>query len=455
MKPTPPTAPRPAVTTSTRRSFTSAEETQAAPAVDLSEYKVVHILGGPGAGKGTQGEKIVAKYGCHHFSAGDLLRAEVASGSEQGNEIDALMKEGELVPQSVTISLLRKAIETSENPELGFLLDGFPRAIDQAETFEAEVTKGKLMLWLDCSEDTMTERLLKRGETSGRADDNAEAIKKRFHTYHEKTGPVLDFFKADDRARVVDSNRDPEAVFADVVAALDGVFAPREDNGPVASTEDSAPESPADNKLTESAANGNLLVEPEPAANAAQSLEVKEATVDAAPTDGLEEKASADAVEKAEAAPSADGAPAAAANAEEALTETATESAAAAVGIGSHPEGGDDAVAKDEDAAGGEEPAAPDGAAPAAEEEQKDTATAAAAPAAKEDEEQAAAVEEAVAPAADDAAAAPPPATDEEQNDNATAAAAPATGEEEQKDTATTAAAEEEGVTADAAPSVE
>eukprot|EP00729_Bicosta_minor_P018078 gene18078-9087_t len=230
VKPTPPTAPRPAVTTSTRRSFTSTEETQAAPAVDLSEYKVVHILGGPGAGKGTQGEKIVAKYGCHHFSAGDLLRAEVASGSEQGNEIDALMKEGELVPQSVTISLLRKAIETSENPELGFLLDGFPRAIDQAETFEAEVTKGKLMLWLDCSEDTMTERLLKRGETSGRADDNAEAIKKRFHTYHEKTGPVLDFFKADDRARVVDSNRDPEAVFADVVAALDGVFTPREAN---------------------------------------------------------------------------------------------------------------------------------------------------------------------------------------------------------------------------------
>ena len=213
--------------TAAEAATSGADAAGAAPAVvDLSGYSIVHILGGPGAGKGTQGEKIVAKYGCHHFSAGDLLRAEVASGSEQGKELDAIMKEGELVPQSVTIGLLRKALETSEKPERGFLLDGFPRAIDQAETFEAEVTKGKLMLWLDCSEDTMTERLLKRGETSGRADDNAEAIQKRFHTYHEKTGPVLDFFKTDNRARVVDSNRDPETVFVDVVAALEGVFTP-------------------------------------------------------------------------------------------------------------------------------------------------------------------------------------------------------------------------------------
>jgi adenylate kinase len=204
----------------------SAAELPLEVAVDIHSFKVVHMLGGPGAGKGTQCAKITAKYGCAWFSAGDLLRAEVASGSEQGKELAAIMTEGQLVPQHVTIGLLKKAMLSSPTPERGFLLDGFPRAVDQAQTFEGEVTRGALMLWLECSEETMEVRLLKRGETSGRSDDNAEAIKKRFKTYVEKTGPVLSYFEQDNRARVVDSNRDPESVFADVCTALEGTFTP-------------------------------------------------------------------------------------------------------------------------------------------------------------------------------------------------------------------------------------
>ena len=187
---------------------------------------VVHILGGPGAGKGAQVEMIVAKYRCHHFSASDLLRAEAASGSEQGREIERIMKEGMLVPHRITVDLLRRALETTDTPERGFLLDGFPRAVEQAETFEAEVTQSRLLLWLDCSKKTLAARL--DGHVD---DDDAKAIKKRFKTYRKQMKPVLEYFDVDNRARVIDSNREPDVVFEDVAAALDGIFTPTREDG--------------------------------------------------------------------------------------------------------------------------------------------------------------------------------------------------------------------------------
>ena len=120
---------------------------------------VVFVLGGPGSGKGTQCEQLVSKYGFTHFSAGDLLRAEVASGSDQGKELEAIMKEGKLVPSRVTIGLLKKAIATSDGTK--FLIDGFPRALDQAEMFEEEVCACKLVLFFDCPQNVMQERLMK------------------------------------------------------------------------------------------------------------------------------------------------------------------------------------------------------------------------------------------------------------------------------------------------------
>ena len=182
--------------------------------------KIIFVLGGPGSGKGTQCARIVERHGCAHLSAGDLLRAEVESGSARGNEMSQLMSEGKLVPQEWVIELLRQAIVRADQGK-GVLVDGFPRAVDQAELFESTVSKCQFMLWFDCDQPTMEKRLLKRGETSGRSDDNAEAIKKRFDTYLRQSLPVLKFFEATGRARVINAMQDTDAVFADVIKVAD------------------------------------------------------------------------------------------------------------------------------------------------------------------------------------------------------------------------------------------
>merc|ERR1711934_681283 len=142
------------------------------------DVQIVFVLGGPGSGKGTQCDLIKEKYGFGHFSAGDLLRAEVESGSEVGKGLEVTMKEGKLVSSAVTIQLLKKAIANSDKKQI--LVDGFPRALDQAQEFEDKVIPCKLVLFFDCPQKMLQKRLMKRAKTSGRADDNAETIKKRF-----------------------------------------------------------------------------------------------------------------------------------------------------------------------------------------------------------------------------------------------------------------------------------
>eukprot|EP00891_Asterochloris_glomerata_P004607 jgi/Astpho2/4607/Aster-00180 len=188
----------------------------------LAHAKIIFVLGGPGSGKGTQCERIAAKYSCKHLSAGDLLREEVKSGSEKGKELAAIMKEGKLVPQAVTIELLRKAmIKSSAN---NFLIDGFPRALDQAESFEKEVKPCQLVLFFDCPEETMKQRLTSRGKTSGRADDNEETIIKRFKTFQEESLPVVERYEAEGKAKRISAVPAPEVVFEEVVKVVDPLF---------------------------------------------------------------------------------------------------------------------------------------------------------------------------------------------------------------------------------------
>ena len=202
-----------------------AAEEPAAPAPAAAEPEVskdaqiIFVLGGPGSGKGTQCEQIVKKYGFGHFSAGDLLRAEVASGSDMGKELEEIMKEGKLVPSSVTIQLLKKAIANAEGEK--FLVDGFPRALDQAEEFEKEVIPCKLVLFFDCPQDVMQERLLKRAETSGRADDNIETIKKRFDTFMNASMPVIDHFEKVEKVAKISAVPAPEEVFVEVCKVME------------------------------------------------------------------------------------------------------------------------------------------------------------------------------------------------------------------------------------------
>ena len=176
------------------------------------DTRIIFVLGGPGSGKGTQCERLVEKYGVKHLSAGDLLRAEVASGSEVGQQCQEIMKEGQLVPTEVTLGLIKKAMASSSQKT--FIIDGFPRAVDQGEAFEASIKPCDFVLFLDCPKETMQERLLKRGETSGRADDNLETIGKRFDTFMEVSMPVMDHFA--DKVHKLSSVPNPDEVFAEV-----------------------------------------------------------------------------------------------------------------------------------------------------------------------------------------------------------------------------------------------
>ena len=150
-----------------------------APGTSDKQALVIFVLGGPGAGKGTQCSNLVRDYGFKHLSAGDLLREEQERpGSEFGEMIKSYIKDGKIVPMEVTIQLLENAMRATidENGIRKFLIDGFPRKMDQAIKFEEVVVPSKFTLFFDCPEETMRSRLLKRGETSGRSDDNEESI---------------------------------------------------------------------------------------------------------------------------------------------------------------------------------------------------------------------------------------------------------------------------------------
>lgn len=155
---------------------------------------VVYILGGPGSGKGTQSERLVKDFNFAHLSAGDLLRAEQnREGSELGQEIKDCIKSGQIVRAEVTVELLKNAMKEHLSPDGKgrYLVDGFPRKLDQMSIFEDNVCPSKLTLFLDCPEDVMRERLLNRGKTSGRSDDNEESIVLRFKTFVNDSYPVV------------------------------------------------------------------------------------------------------------------------------------------------------------------------------------------------------------------------------------------------------------------------
>ncbi|KPP71566.1 adenylate kinase isoenzyme 5-like, partial [Scleropages formosus] len=161
----------------------------------LKGRKIIFVVGGPGSGKGTQCERIVAKYGYTHLSTGDLLRAEVDSGSERGKQLSAIMQKGELVPLDTVLDMLKDAMIAKADVSKGFLIDGYPREVKQGEEFEKKIGPPDLLLYIDAKAETMLQRLVKRGETSGRADDNEGTIRKRLDLYYKATEPVIAFYE--------------------------------------------------------------------------------------------------------------------------------------------------------------------------------------------------------------------------------------------------------------------
>lgn len=183
------------------------------------------LFGPPGSGKGTQSEKLIAKYGLKHLSTGDLLRSEIANQTALGVEAKKLMDKGQLVPDEVVIGMISSALDA--NPEAkGFLFDGFPRTPAQAEALDKlldlKKTSIAVMLALNVSEEELVKRLMKRGETSGRSDDtNENVIRARITEYRNKTEVVAEYYRTFDKVVAVKGEGTVDEIFTALSIEID------------------------------------------------------------------------------------------------------------------------------------------------------------------------------------------------------------------------------------------
>jgi adenylate kinase len=183
------------------------------------------LLGAPGAGKGTQGVRLADHFGVAHVASGDILRAHVAEGTPLGKRVAAFVAAGELVPDDVVLAVVGRAV-TEAMETGGYLLDGFPRTLAQAERAYELAKEGDItadaVLFLDVPDDVAVERLVDRSATSGRVDDASTAvIRHRLEVFHDQTYPLLDFYRQNDRLVTIDASGAPDDVFAAILAELD------------------------------------------------------------------------------------------------------------------------------------------------------------------------------------------------------------------------------------------
>ncbi len=181
------------------------------------------LIGAPGAGKGTQAQRIAEHFGLVHISSGDLLREHVAKGTSIGQTAQAYMAAGDLVPDSVVLDMLRKPV-TAAAEGGGYVLDGFPRTVDQAKTaYDVAKDLGvsvQLSVHLDVAREALIDRIVARGLTSGRADDTREVVERRLDVYEEHTRPLLEYYKQRERLIDVNGDRPVEEVTWSVVVQL-------------------------------------------------------------------------------------------------------------------------------------------------------------------------------------------------------------------------------------------
>ncbi|WP_407431599.1 adenylate kinase [Arcticibacter sp.] len=183
------------------------------------------LFGPPGAGKGTQSQKLIEKYKLVHLSTGDILRSEISNGTELGTEAKKLMDQGLLVPDEVVIGMISNKLDSNKDAN-GFIFDGFPRTVAQAEALdsllESKNTAISGMIALIVDNDELQKRLLLRGKDSGRPDDaNPEIISKRIQEYNDKTAPVANFYKAQNKYQSVNGIGSIEGIFASISQVTD------------------------------------------------------------------------------------------------------------------------------------------------------------------------------------------------------------------------------------------
>ena len=181
------------------------------------------LFGPPGAGKGTQSQRVIDQFGLMHLSTGDMLRAEMASGSELGDQVKSIIAAGQLVSDEIVIALIAKRLDAHADAP-GFIFDGFPRTVAQAEALDhllaEKHTAITAMISLVVPDEELVTRLVKRGEESGRSDDNEETIRKRIVEYNDKTLPVASHYQAQGKLHEVKGVGSIEEIAGRIAAVL-------------------------------------------------------------------------------------------------------------------------------------------------------------------------------------------------------------------------------------------
>jgi len=184
------------------------------------------LLGPQGAGKGTQGKLVSAAYGIPHIATGDMLRDAIARGTELGRRAGPLLDAGELVPDDLMVALIRERLAAPEARE-GFVLDGFPRTMHQAEALDEMLREiGReldVVFEFQLEDEVGRERMLKRAAEEGRTDDTPEAIDRRLALYHDETEPLVEYYRTRNNLVGIHADRPVQAVFAEIQQALERV----------------------------------------------------------------------------------------------------------------------------------------------------------------------------------------------------------------------------------------
>ncbi|OJU54920.1 MAG: adenylate kinase [Bacteroidales bacterium 45-6] len=184
------------------------------------------IFGAPGSGKGTQSEKLIEKYGLAHISTGDVLRGEIKAGSALGKLAEGYISKGQLVPDEVIIDMLAEVLDSKKDSK-GVIFDGFPRTIPQGEALDAMLQERgqavSAVVSLEVDEAELVDRLLKRGQLSGRSDDNEETIKSRLDVYKNQTSPLKEHYNKQGKLHGIPGMGKIDEIFARITEAIDNV----------------------------------------------------------------------------------------------------------------------------------------------------------------------------------------------------------------------------------------
>lgn len=189
--------------------------------------KNIVIFGAPGSGKGTQSDLLIKKYGFGHISTGDVLRNEIKNGTELGKTAKGYIDNGQLIPDELMVSILASVYDGFGADHAGVIFDGFPRTIAQAEALKAMLAERghavAAMIELDVPEAELMKRLIKRGQESGRSDDNEETIKKRLDVYHNQTSPLIDWYEKEGIHNHIDGLGELDRIFKDICEVVDNI----------------------------------------------------------------------------------------------------------------------------------------------------------------------------------------------------------------------------------------